>query len=62
MRRLVVSANPLHNLVRAGIKRSALFREAALRLGDFFYGRLPIPAPDLLWLNPAGDEGSDAGA
>jgi ferredoxin len=32
-----------HNLVRAGVKRSALFREAALRLDDFFYGREPAP-------------------
>jgi ferredoxin len=51
--------NLLHNVVRAGIKGSALFREAALKLDDFFYGRVPVPAPDLPWLNPAGEGGSE---
>jgi hypothetical protein len=45
--------------VRAGIRGSALFREAALKLDDFFYGRVPVPAPDLPWLNPAGEGGSE---
>jgi len=35
--------NFLHNLVRFGIKRSALFREAAIKLDDFFYGAKPAP-------------------
>jgi ferredoxin len=46
--------NFLHNVVRAGIKQSVLFREVALKMDDFFYGRTPIPADDLPWLNPAG--------
>lgn len=36
--------NALHNLVRAGIKRSALFRTAALKMDDVIYGRKPKPA------------------
>jgi ferredoxin len=45
--------NFLHNAVRTGIKQSALFREAALKMDDFFYGRTPTPAADQPWLNPA---------
>ncbi len=33
--------NALHNFVRAGIRQSALFRKAALKLDDFIYGRKP---------------------
>lgn len=40
----------LHRLVRAGLGRSVLFRHAALRLDDLFYGRLPEPAPPAAWL------------
>ncbi len=47
--------NLLHNMVRAGIKRSALFREFALKMDDFFYGRKPPAAPIPEWLNPAAD-------
>jgi ferredoxin len=47
--------NLLHNLVRAGIKRSALFREFALKMDDFFYGQNPPAAPIPEWLNPATD-------
>jgi len=50
--------NLLHNVVRAGIKRSALFRETALKMDDFFYGRVPVPAADLPWLNPTGEGGT----
>ncbi len=32
-----------HNAVRTGLRRSALFRVAALKLDDFFYGRKPPP-------------------
>ena len=35
--------NFLHNLVRFGIKRSALFRLTAIKLDDFFYGTNPVP-------------------
>jgi ferredoxin len=40
--------NTLHNIVRAGVPRSALFRIAALKLDDFFYGRQPptLELPD----------------
>jgi ferredoxin len=33
--------NPLHNLVRWGIRSSGTFRKAALLLDDFFYGKRP---------------------
>lgn len=44
--------NFLHNTVRAGIRRSVLFREFALKMDDFFYGRIPEPAPVPAWLDP----------
>jgi len=44
--------NLLHNLVRGGLKRSAPFREFALKMDDFFYGRDPAPAPIPDWLDP----------
>jgi reductive dehalogenase len=47
--------NRLHNTVRTGLKQSALFREVALKMDDFFYGRKPAPADSPAWLNPAGD-------
>jgi len=37
--------NPLHNLVRSGVRRSPLFRRLAIRLDDLFYGRLPAAKP-----------------
>lgn len=40
----------LHNLVRAGLGRSMLFRRVALRLDDLLYGRRPDPAPVAGWL------------
>jgi ferredoxin len=33
--------NLLHDLVRAGVRNSALFRKLAIRLDDVFYGRTP---------------------
>jgi epoxyqueuosine reductase QueG len=50
-----------HNVVRAGIKRSALFREVALRLDDFFYGREPAPLelPDWIADVVESDPGAD---
>jgi ferredoxin len=33
--------NWIHNLVRQGIKRSGIFRRAALVMDDFFYGKKP---------------------
>ena len=47
--------NRLHNSVRAGLKRSALFRELALKMDDFFYGTKPAPEESPAWLNPAAD-------
>ena len=44
--------NLLHNTIRFGLKRSALFREFALKMDDFFYGRKPPAAPIPDWLNP----------
>ncbi|MCP4167578.1 MAG: reductive dehalogenase [Chloroflexi bacterium] len=40
--------NLLHNMVRAGVKQSSLFRELALKLDDAFYGRQPatLDIPD----------------
>ena len=42
--------NLLHNLVRAGIKNSSVFRKLALQLDDYFYGRKPAPAPLPGWV------------
>jgi len=44
--------NKMHNIVRAGIKNSSLFREAALKLDDAIYSRKPAPAAVPEWLNP----------
>jgi ferredoxin len=43
--------NFLHDVVRAGVRNSAIFRRLALRMDDFFYGRTPPPAPPPVWLN-----------
>jgi ferredoxin len=43
--------NVLHNVVRAGVRNSALFRRFALRMDDFFYGRTPPSAKIPDWLN-----------
>ncbi len=40
----------LHNLVRAGNRISPLFREFALKMDDFFYGRKPPPLPVEEWM------------
>lgn len=42
--------NLLHNLVRHGVRNSALFRRAAIRMDDFFYGKRPAAAPPEDWL------------
>lgn len=41
--------NLFHNVVRWGVRRSALFRGAAVRLDDVFYGRRPAPAEPPGW-------------
>ena len=40
----------LHNLVRAGLRRSALFRRFALWMDDLLYGRKPAPLVRPDWL------------
>ncbi|MCU0244465.1 MAG: 4Fe-4S dicluster domain-containing protein, partial [Acidobacteria bacterium] len=43
------SDHPFHNAVRWGVRRSALFRRAAVRLDDVCYGRRPAPLPGPPW-------------
>jgi len=43
--------NLLHNLVRLGVRNSALFRRAAIRLDDFFYGKKPLTAELPDWMD-----------
>ncbi len=42
--------NWLHNLVRAGVRRSAPFRRMAVWLDDVFYGKAPPPAELPEWM------------
>ena len=46
--------NVFHNAVRWGIRRSGLFRRAAVRLDDVFYGRKPRPAEPPVWTKVSG--------
>jgi reductive dehalogenase len=46
--------NLFHNAVRWGVRRSALFRRAAVRLDDVFYGRRPVSAEPPAWIRVAG--------
>lgn len=46
--------NVFHNAVRWGVRRSALFRRAAVRLDDVFYGRKPAPAEPPGWTRLGG--------
>ncbi len=50
-------AGPLHDLVRGGIRNSAAFRALAVRLDDFFYGRLPLPEEPRGWLRAGKQDG-----
>jgi ferredoxin len=43
-------ANLLHDLVRAGVRNSSLFRRLAIRLDDVFYGKTPPPAELAAWM------------
>jgi len=45
--------NPLHQVVRYGIRNSGLFRHIALKMDDWFYGRKPVPLK-----NPLEDDDS----
>jgi ferredoxin len=42
--------NLLHNLVRAGVRNSSLFRRLAIRLDDVFYGKRPPSAELPEWM------------
>jgi reductive dehalogenase len=42
--------NWLHNLVRAGVRRSPRFRRLAIRGDDWLYGRKPAPKPLPNWM------------
>ena len=42
--------NVMHNIVRFGLKQSSLFRTAALKMDDFFYGRKPATKPLPEWM------------
>ncbi len=41
----------LHNLVRTGVRSSSLFRKFALRMDNFFYGKIPAPSDIPKWMN-----------
>jgi ferredoxin len=43
--------NAMHNIVRAGVRRSAPFRRLALTLDDIFYGRIPFRADIPSWMD-----------
>lgn len=42
--------NLLHNIVRKGLRNSALFRRFALKMDDFLYGRKPMPGGAPKWI------------
>jgi ferredoxin len=42
--------NLLHDLVRAGVRNSSLFRRLALHMDNFFYGHKPAPSAPPDWL------------
>lgn len=43
--------NAMHNLVRKGIRNSALFRHFALWADDYIYGRKPAPKKRASWMD-----------
>lgn len=45
------SDNLMHGMVRKGLGNSSLFRMAALKLDDYFYGRKPSIKPLQDWMN-----------
>ena len=53
--------NTLHNLVRAGLKRSGTARQVALKLDDFFYGRQPEPLDLPDWIDDVVANGKGSG-
>ena len=47
--------NWLHNVVRAGIRNSSLFRTLAIAMDDFLYGREPPPMDLPAWMDIDGE-------
>jgi len=45
----------LHNVVRRGVRRSALFRRVAIAMDKLFYGEKPAPGPVPEWTTLNGD-------
>jgi hypothetical protein len=48
--------NPMHNVVRWGVRNSALFRRFAIKMDDVFYGSQPGPAAPPSWIPDGGDK------
>lgn len=43
--------NLFHNIVRKGLKNSMIFRQFALRMDDYLYGRKPVPGDLPKWIS-----------
>lgn len=48
--------NTIHNMVRLGVRISPIFRQFALKMDDFFYGRKPAPSPVPEWIKSVPQE------
>jgi len=46
--------NPIHNIIRFGVRRSPLFRSIAVKMDDLLYGRNPPSTPVSGWLDMHG--------
>lgn len=42
--------NLMHNFIRFGVRQSVIFRQFALIMDNFFYGRKPVPRPVPDWI------------
>ncbi|MFH1755082.1 MAG: reductive dehalogenase domain-containing protein [Candidatus Latescibacterota bacterium] len=51
--------NFLHNMIRRGVRNSALFRSLALALDDVFYGKNPPPADVPSWIPSVESHGEE---
>ena len=54
--------NPMHNLVRWGVRNSSLFRQTAIWMDDFFYGKKPPPLPLLDWQRTQAQHSTESNA
>ncbi len=54
--------NPMHNLVRWGVRNSSLFRQTAIWMDDFFYGKRPPPLPLLDWQRTQAQHSTESNA